>query len=229
MDQCVAGASPVPDELRKNFKDQLNIEMLEAYGMSESCSAVACTRFDQIRKIGSAGTPIGKTVIKIFDDEDNELPPENPGEIVIKGPTVMKGYYNRPEETKLALRGGWLHTGDVGYMDEDGYLFITDRKKDMIIKGGENIFPSDVENIILKNPLVAEVAVIGIPDAKYGENVMAFVVQRPGVKVHEDDIVAHCHTNYTKFKCPSKVQFTDSLPKSLVGKILKKELRKLVK
>ncbi|MBW1847552.1 MAG: long-chain-fatty-acid--CoA ligase [Deltaproteobacteria bacterium] len=229
MDQCVAGAAPVPDELRNDFEGKLNINMLEAYGLSESCSAVACTHHNEARKPGSAGTRIGKTIIKIFDDTDNELPAGESGEIVIKGPTVMKGYYKRLEETKATLRGGWLHTGDVGYMDEDGYLYVTDRKKDMIIKGGENIFPSEVENILLKHPQVAEAAVIGFPDKKYGEDVMAFVIKEADEEVTEEDIIAHCHRNYTKFKSPTKIQFIDNIPKSLVGKILKKELRGIIK
>ncbi|MCP4753102.1 MAG: long-chain-fatty-acid--CoA ligase [Proteobacteria bacterium] len=228
MVQCVAGAAPVPDELRSSFEGKLDIEMLEAYGLSESCSAVACTHHDQVRKSGSAGTAIGQAVIKIFDDEDQETPPGEPGEIVINGPTVMKGYYNRPEETRETLRGGWLHTGDVGYMDEEGYLFITDRKKDMIIKGGENVYPSEVENVLLMHPMVAEAAVVGIPDEKYGEEVLAFVVKQADAEVASDEIIDHCRQNYTKFKCPSQIRFVDGLPKSLVGKILKKELRKMI-
>ena len=226
LQRCAVGAAPVPDELQKRFK-KLNIDMVEAYGLSESCSAVACTRSEQVRKPGSAGTAIGKAVIKIFDEQDNELPPGQSGEIVISGPIVMKGYHNRPEETAEALRRGWLHTGDIGYLDEDGYLFITDRKKDMIIKGGENIFPSEIENVLLKHPGVAEAAVIGIPDKKYGEEVVAYVVKNLEAEITENEMISHCTKNYSKFKCPSQVRFIDSLPKSLVGKILKKELRKM--
>jgi len=228
MERCVVGAAPLPDELYKSFESKFNIEMIEAYGLSESCSAVACTRPDQVRKPGSAGTRVGEAILKIFDDDDNELPPGEPGEIVVSGPIVMKGYYKRPEETEEALRGGWLHTGDIGYLDEDGYLYITDRGKDMIIKGGENIFPSEVENVLLKHPLVAESAVIGIPDEKYGEEVMAFVVKKPGEEITEEEIISHCHNNYSKFKCPSRIKFVDNLPKSLVGKVLKKELRTMI-
>jgi long-chain acyl-CoA synthetase len=228
MNRCVVGAAPLPDELHRRFESRLNIEMIEAYGLSESCSAVACTHDGWIRKSGSAGTAVGRANIKIFDDEDNELPPHEPGEIVINGPIVMKGYHKRPEETAEILRGGWLHTGDIGYLDEDGYLFITDRKKDMIIKGGENIFPSEMENILHKHNQIAEAAVIGIPDEKYGEEVMAFVVKQPGSEVTEEEIIAHCQERYSKFRCPSKVRFMDNLPKSLVGKILKKELRTMV-
>ncbi len=225
---CAVGAAPVPGELIDRFQEKLKVEMLEAYGLSEACSAVASTRSEQIRKPGSAGTAIGRAVIKIFDEEDNELPPNEPGEIVISGPVVMKGYHKRPEQTAETLRGGWLHTGDIGFLDEDGYLFITDRKKDMIIKGGENIYPSEIENILVKHPGVAEAAVIGIPDEKYGEEVVAYVVKHPDTELSEDDVISHCKNNYSKFKCPKQVKFIDILPKSLVGKVLKKELRKMI-
>jgi len=226
LQRCVVGSAPVMDELYKDFEKKFDVELIEAYGLSESCSAVACTHSQKVRKSGSAGTAIGSTVIKIFDEADKELPPGEPGEIVIRGPTVMKGYHKRPDESQEAIRNGWLHTGDMGQMDEDGYLFITDRKKDMIIKGGENIYPSEVENIILGHDKVLETAVIGIPDQKYGEEVLAFIVTKPGEELSEDEIVEFCRQNYTKFKCPSQIRFTDNLPKSLVGKILKKELRK---
>ena len=228
LERCVVGAAPVADELYKDFQKKFNVDLREAYGLSESCSAIACTHTGQARKTGSAGTAIGNAVIKIFDDNENELPPGEPGEIVITGPTLMKGYYKRPEETEKALRGGFLHTGDVGYLDDEGYLFVTDRKKDMIIKGGENIFPSEIENVLLKHPQVSEAAVIGIRDPKYGEDVLAFVVKKTGEEITEKDIIAHCHKNYTKFKCPSQIRFIDALPKSGVGKILKKDLRKMV-
>ena len=228
MNRVVVGAAPLPDELYRRFESEFNIEMIEAYGLSESCSAVSCTHSGRVRKPGSAGTAIGQAVLKIFDDDDHELGPGQPGEIVVGGPIVMKGYYNRPEETAEALRAGWLHTGDIGYLDEDGYLYITDRKKDMIIKGGENIFPSEVENILLQHPLVDEAAVIGIPDEKYGEEVLAFVVKTPGQEVTQEEIISFCRGRYTKFKCPAQVRFIDNLPKSLIGKVLKKELRKIV-
>jgi long-chain acyl-CoA synthetase len=228
LEWLVAGAAPVPEELRKDFKNKLKVEMVEAYGLSECCGGATCNRYGQAPKTGSAGTAVEGAVIKIFDDDDNELPPGEPGEIVIRGPMVMKGYYNRPEETDEALRGGWLHTGDMGYLDEEGYLYLTDRKKDMIIKGGENIYPSEVEDVLFRHPDVAEVSVIGIPDEKYGEEVMAFIVKWPDKEVTGEEIISFCRDHYTKFKSPSKVKFVDSLPKSLIGKVLKKELKKLI-
>lgn len=227
LKRCVVGAAPVLEELYKRFQSRFDVELVEAYGLSESCSAVACAGSDQVRKPGSAGPAIGQAIIKIFDDADNELPSGQSGEIVIGGPITMKGYYNRPDETAEALRGGWLHTGDIGYLDDEGYLYITDRKKDMIIKGGENIYPSEIENVLLQHPCLAEAAVIGIPDEKYGEEVVAFVVKTPGVVVTEDEIISHCISKYSKFKCPRYVKFMDDLPKSPVGKVLKKELRNL--
>jgi len=226
--RCVVGAAPVPDELYRSFQSKLGVEMVEAYGLTESCSGVACTRPEQVRKPGSAGTAVGQAVIKIFDEQDNELPPNQSGEIVISGPVVMKGYYNRPEETAKVLRGGWLHTGDIGFLDEDGYLFITDRKKDMIIKGGENIYPSEIENVLLKYPGIAEAAVIGIPDKKYGEEVIAVVVKKPDAEVAEKEIISYCQKYYSKFKCPVAVKFIEKFPKSAVGKVLKKEIRKMI-
>jgi long-chain acyl-CoA synthetase len=179
-------------------------------------------------KTGSTGVAMSGVDVKIFDHEDNELPPGEQGEIVIRGPNVMLGYYKNPEATAEALRAGWLHTGDVGYVDEEGYIFITDRIKDMIIKGGYNIYPSEIEGYIETHPGVAEVSVIGIPDQKYGEEIMAFVVKQPGQEFSEDDLIAFTKDKMTPFKAPSDVKFVEGLPKSLVGKVLKKELRKLV-
>jgi len=166
--------------------------------------------------------------VKIFDLDDNEVPAGEQGEIVLRGPNVMVGYYKNTEATAEALRGGWLHTGDVGYLDEDGYLFITDRMKDMIIKGGYNLYPSEIEGYLEAHPAIAEVSVIGIPDSKYGEEVMAFIVRRPDQELVEEDIIEFAKAKMTPFKAPSQVKFIDALPKSLVGKVLKKELRKLV-
>ena len=166
--------------------------------------------------------------VKIVDHQDNELPTGQQGEIVVNGPNVMLGYYKRPAETAETLRGGWLHTGDVGYRDEDGYLFITDRIKDMIIKGGYNIYPSEIEGYLEKHPAVEEVSVIGMPDEKYGEGIAAFIVRRPGMTLVEADIIEFAKSKITPFKAPTQVKFVDGLPKSLVGKVLKKELRKMI-
>jgi long-chain acyl-CoA synthetase len=155
------------------------------------------------------------------------LPPRQQGEIVIRGPMLMKGYWNKLEETAEILRDGWLHTGDVGYVDEDGYFWITDRKKDLIIKAGENISPRVIEEVLFKHPKVSEAAVIGIKDDIYGENIKAFVVLKPGQTAIAAEIIEYCQTKLTSFLVPKEIAFMKALPKSLVGTVLKKELRKL--
>ncbi len=228
LERCSISAAPVTEELYRAFTTKFNCKMYEGYGLTEASPTVATCRRSMPLKKGSTGVPIPGVEVKIFDHEDNELPPGEQGEIVVRGPNVMVGYYKNPEATAEALRGGWLHTGDVGYIDEEGYIFITDRIKDMIIKGGYNIYPSEIEGYIETHPGVAEVSVIGIPDQKYGEEIMAFVVKLPGQEISEDDLIAFTKEKMTPFKAPSKVQFVEGLPKSLVGKVLKKELRKLL-
>ena len=228
LERCTISAAPVSPELYRAFTQKFKCKMYEGYGLTEAAPAVALCRPSMKMKSGSCGVPIPGVEVKIFDMEDKELPPNEQGEVVVKGPNVMKGYYKNPEATAEALRGGWLHTGDVGYMDEDGYLFITDRIKDMVIKGGYNIYPSEIEGYLDENPAIQEVAVIGIPDEKYGEEIMAFVVKMPGQEISEKEVVQFAQSKMTPFKSPSKVKFVDALPKNLVGKIQKKELRKMV-
>ena len=149
------------------------------------------------------------------------------GEIVVKGPTLMKGYWNLPEETATTIKDGWLYTGDIGYVSEDGYFYITGRKKDIIIRGGENVSPVEVEEVLLQHQAVAEAGVVGIPDAIYGEEIKAFVVIKPSKQVTEEELIAFCKDRLPTFKLPKKVQFTETLPKNILGKILRAELRKL--
>ena len=228
LERCTISAAPVTEELYRAFTKKFNCKMYEGYGLTEASPAVAMCRPSMAHKTGSTGVTMSGIEVKIFDHEDKELPPGEQGEIVIKGPNVMVGYYKNPEATAETLRRGWLHTGDVGYVDEEGYIFITDRIKDLIIKGGYNVYPSEIEGYIETHPGVAEVSVIGIPDQKYGEEVMAFVVKQPGQEFNEDDVIAFTKDKMTPYKAPSKVKFVEGLPKSLVGKVLKKELRKLV-
>ncbi len=228
LERCSISAAPVTEELYRTFTAKFNCKMYEGYGLTEAAPTVAVERRSMPRKIGSTGIPIPGVEVKIFDPEDNELPAGEPGEIVVRGPNVMLGYYKRPDETAETLRVGWLHTGDVGYRDEDGYLFITDRIKDMIIKGGYNIYPSEIEGYIEEHPGVGEVSVIGIPDEKYGEEIVAFIVKMPGQELAEEEVIEFAKSRMTPFKAPSQVKFIEGLPKSLVGKVLKKELRKMI-
>ncbi len=177
------------------------------------------------RRLASAGRETPAVRVRIVDEEDRPCPAGEMGEIVVRGDIVMKGYWNKPEATAEALRGGWLHTGDIGYMDEDSYLFITDRKKDMIISGGSNVYPREIEEVICTHPGVFEVAVIGVPDARWGEATKAMVVARPGVSLTEAEIVEHCRRHLASYKKPQSVEFLPALPKNAYGKVLKRELR----
>ena len=177
------------------------------------------------RRLASAGRETPAVRVRIVDEQDRPRPTGEMGEIVVRGDLVMKGYWNKPEATAETLRGGWLHTGDIGYLDEDGYLYITDRKKDMIISGGSNIYPREIEEVICRHPGVFEVAVIGIPDAKWGEATKALVVAHPGARLSEGDIVEHCRRHLASYKKPQSVEFLPSLPKNAYGKVLKRELR----
>ena len=228
LEKCSISAAPVTEELYRAFTSKFNCLMYEGYGLTEASPSVALERRDMPRKIGSTGIPIPGVEVKILNLDGQETPTGDPGEIVVKGPNVMQGYYKRPAETADTLRDGWLHTGDIGYCDEDGYLFITDRIKDMIIKGGYNIYPSEIEGFLEAHPAIGEVSVIGIPDEKYGEEIMAFVVKMPDQEMSEADVIQFAKSNMTPFKAPLQVRFVDGLPKSLVGKVLKKELRKLI-
>ncbi len=227
LERCTISAAPVSEELHRAFTTKFNCKMFEGYGLTEAAPAVAMCRPEMPVKIGSCGVALPEVEVKIFDGEDKELPSGEQGEIVVKGDNVMIGYYKNPDATNEALQGGWLHTGDVGYLDEEGYLFITDRIKDMIIKGGYNIYPSEIEGYIEEHPAVQEVSVIGIPDEKYGEEIMAFVVKMSDQDLSETDVIQFANSKMTPFKCPSRVKFVDALPKTLIGKIQKKELRNM--
>jgi acyl-CoA synthetase (AMP-forming)/AMP-acid ligase II len=177
------------------------------------------------RRLGSAGRETTGVQVRIVDDRDQPVPSGASGEIVVRGDLVMKGYWNRPDATAETLRNGWLHTGDIGHLDEDGYLYVTDRKKDMIISGGANIYPREVEEVICTHPAVQEVTVIGVPDKTWGESVKALVVLRPAAWAAEADIIEHCRARLASYKKPASVEFLAELPKSAYGKILKRELR----
>lgn len=223
----ISAAAPLSVETLRMVEDKLGAKLFEGYGMTETAPTIARQQEGKPKKPGSVGPAIRNVEIKIFDDHDQELPTGREGEICVRGPNVMKGYLNKPQETEAALMHGWMHTGDMGYLDEDGDLFITDRKKDLIIRGGENISPGAVEEVLYGHEAVMEAAVVGVPDPVYGEEVKAFVVLRPGFQVSEQELIDQCVKVLSRFKSPKSVSFLNELPKSSVGKILKRELRKL--
>jgi long-chain acyl-CoA synthetase len=227
MKYWFCGSAPLALETFKRFKETFGFEIIEGWGLTEAGANNSVNPLEGVKKVGSIGLPMKGTQMRVVDNEGNPLPPRREGEILIRGPMLMKGYWNKPEETAEILRGGWLHTGDVGYVDEDGYFWITDRKKDLIIKAGENISPRTIEEVLFKHPKVSEASVIGMKDEVYGEEIKAFLVLKPGQEATAEEIIEHCQKKLTSFLVPKKVVFLKALPKSLVGKVLKKELRKM--
>ena len=220
-----ASAAPVPIELAEAFEKRFDCQVLEGYGQTEAAPAIALMRPGLPKKAGSTGPPLPGVDVRIEDDDHREVPPGRVGEICARSAGIMRGYHGLPEATEEALRHGWLHTGDVGYLDADGYLFVTDRKKDLIIRGGFNVYPSDVEDLMLEHPAVQEVAVVGRPDERMGEEVVAFVVKASGQDATEEELLAFADRRLAKFKSPKQIVFTGMLPRSPVGKVLKKDLR----
>jgi long-chain acyl-CoA synthetase len=227
MKYWFSGSAPLALETFNRFKETFGFEIIEGWGLTEAGANNAVNPMEGVKKVGSIGLPMKGTEMRIVDRAGDALPAGQEGEIVIRGPMLMKGYWNKPEETAEMLRGGWLYTGDIGYVDEDGYFWITERKKDLIIKAGENISPRTVEEVLFGCPKVSEAAVIGMKDDLYGENIKAFVVLKPGEEATEDEIIEYCRKKLTNFFLPKKVVFLQALPKNLVGKVLKKELRAL--
>ena len=228
LEDCQCGAAPLPVEVALKWKQKVGVDIREGWGLTESGATTTGQPGDLPPRYGSIGKCLLKcNTIRVFDERGQELPPGQRGEIVIKGPTLMKGYWNLPEETAKTIKDGWFHTGDLGYVDEDGYFYITGRKKDIIIRGGENVSPVEVEEVLLQHPAVAEAGVVGIPDAVYGEEIKAFVVIKPGKRANEEELIAFCKDRLPTFKSPKKVQFMKSLPRNILGKVLRAELRKL--
>ncbi len=220
---AMCGSAPVPAEVIKRFEATFNCPVVEGYGLSESTCRSTFNPPDERRRPGSCGLPIGNEM-KVFDDDDREVADGQLGEIVLRGENILKGYYKNPEATASAFRNGWFHTGDVGYRDEDGYFFIVDRKSDMIIRGGENIYPREIDEVLYQHPAVAAAATIGIPDPLYGEEVVAFVVLKEGSKVGEADLISHCTERLADYKCPKSIHIVKDIPKGPTGKLLKREL-----
>ncbi|MBI2529004.1 MAG: long-chain fatty acid--CoA ligase [Candidatus Rokubacteria bacterium] len=223
-----SGAAPLPVEIVEPFERKFGGRLMEGYGLTEASPVVSAHRLSGVRKLGSVGQPIPGVQVSIRDDDDGVLPAGETGEVCVMGPNVMLGYYRNPEETARAIRGGWLHTGDMGRLDADGFLYIVERKKDLIIRGGFNIYPREVEEVLYAFPRTAEAAVVGMRDALMGEDVLAFVVLRAGTRATAEEVMAFCKTRLAPYKCPKQVRFVQSLPKSPVGKILRKELRRQI-
>jgi long-chain acyl-CoA synthetase len=221
-----SGAAPMPVELIEKVQE-MGIYFSEGYGLSESTSLGTANPVLGMKKAGSIGIPFPDNDVRLVDVESGveDVKPGEPGEIIMKGPLIMQGYWNNPAETMGQIRDGWLHTGDIAQVDEDGYLFIVDRKKDMIIAGGFNIYPREIDEVLYQCPKVCEAVSLGIPDEYRGETVKAFVVLKPGETAKEAEIIDFCRQKLTKYKVPTVVEFRDSLPKSAVGKILRKTLR----
>jgi long-chain acyl-CoA synthetase len=223
---AVSGGSSLPEDVMRTFEGKYGIEVLEGYGLSETGSTSSFNRPGD-RKPLSVGKPIWGVQMRVADTGDRPLPAgrDQLGEIQIRGHNVMKGYRNRPEATASALSGGWLHTGDVGYRDEDGFYFIVDRTKDLVIRGGYNVYPREIEEVLFAHPGIREAAVIGKPDDRLGEEVVAVVVLNAGVSLDEQEIIAYCRERLAAYKYPREVRFRAELPKGPTGKILKTELR----
>ncbi len=224
---CLSGAAPLPAEVQQEFERRSGSRMVQGYGMTEASPVTHLTPLVGETPLRSTGLPVPNTDVRIVDVETGQhiLPPGEEGEIIVRGPQVMKGYWRMPTETANVLRDGWLHTGDIGYMDERGFLYVVDRKKDMIISGGAKVFPREVEEVLYQHPGVREAAVVGVPDPYWGEAVKAYIVPREGVHLEEAEVIQFCKERLAAYKVPKSVEFRDELPKTLVGKILRRALR----
>ncbi len=220
-----SGGAPMPVEVMKEFERVFGVRVLEGYGLSETSPLATFNHFDKPSKPGTVGQPIFGVEVKCVDENDNEVAPGTRGEIVIRGSNVMKGYYKRPEATAEAFKNGWFHTGDIGITDDEGYLAIVDRKKDMILRGGYNIYPRELEEVIMTHEAVSLVAVLGVPCEKMGEEVKAYVVKKPNAELTEDEFINWCREQFAGYKYPRFVEFRDELPVGGTGKILKRALR----
>ena len=224
---AMCGSAPVPAEVLKRFEETFGCLVIEGYGLSESTCRSTFNPPNENRRPGSCGKPIGNEM-KIFDENDDELPDGELGEIVMRGPNIFKAYFKNPEATEKAFASGWFHTGDIGFRDADGFFYIADRKSDMIIRGGENIYPREIDDVLYAHPAVAAAAVIGVSDELYGEEVAAFVVFKDGEDATEAELIDHCKQHLADFKCPKTVYFVEDIPKGPTGKLLKRELAALI-
>lgn len=220
---AMCGSAPVPAEVMKRFEETFDCLVIEGYGLSESTCRSTFNPPDERRRPGSCGKPIGNEM-RVVEEDDKEVANGELGEIVLRGENILKGYYRNPEATATAFRNGWFHTGDIGYRDADGFFFIVDRKSDMIIRGGENIYPREIDEVLYQHPAVAAAATIGVPDQLYGEEVAAFIVLKEGGEATEEELITFCRARLADYKCPKTVRFINEIPKGPTGKLLKREL-----
>ena len=227
INYCVSGSAPLPVAVLEEFEKLTGGVILEGYGLTEASPITHSNPVHRERKVGSIGLPVADTDCKIVDinDGEKEVPLGETGELCIKGPQVMKGYWNMPSETALSLKDGWLHTGDIARMDEDGYFYIIDRKKDMVISEGFNIYPNEIDELILTHPKVSDAAAVGVPDRLRGEKIILYVVLKEGESALKEEIMGFCKERLAKYKVPKKVEFKKEIPKTPVGKVLRRVLR----
>ena len=224
---AMCGSAPVPAEVLRRFEETFKCLVVEGYGLSESTCRSTFNPPDERRRPGSCGVPIGNEM-RVVDEEDRDVAEGELGEIVLRGDNVLKGYYKNDAANATAFRNGWFHTGDIGYRDADGFYYIVDRKSDMIIRGGENIYPREIDEVLYQHPGVAAAAAVGVPDELYGEEVAAVIVLKPGASVSEQEVIDYCKARLADFKCPKTVRFVEDIPKGPTGKLLKRELAKML-
>lgn len=227
LKSCLSGGASLPVPVLEKFEANFDLTILEGFGMSEGSPVVTFNQLDVGRKIGSVGTPVWGVQVKLVNEKGETVPSGEKGELLYKGHNVMKGYYKNPEATAKTIRNGWLHSGDIAVKDEDGFYFIVDRTKDMIIRGGLNVYPREVEEVMMKHPAVSMAAVIGVPDEEMGEEIKAFIVLNEGHSSSSEELIKFTKENIAAYKYPRIIEITETLPTSATGKILKKELRKI--
>jgi len=223
---CISGGASLPVQVLKDFEAMYDVAIYEGYGMSEGSPVVTFNHPGQERKPGSIGRPVWGVQVKLGDENDQPVEQGEKGQLLYRGHNVMKGYYKKPAESKEALKGGWMHSGDVATQDEDGFIYIVDRTKDMILRGGLNVYPREVEEVIIQHDKVSLVAVIGVPDDRLGEEVKACIVLNEGETLDKQEIIDWTKERIAAYKYPRQVEFLEALPMSATGKILKRELRK---
>jgi long-chain acyl-CoA synthetase len=222
---AISGAAPLAPDVLRDFRQMFEVDIYEGYGLTETAPTLSSNRMATKPKAGSIGLPLPEVEMRLVDEDGNDVELGDPGEIVVRGPNVFAGYWNRPEDTERAFFGDWFRTGDIAVKDEEGYLYLVDRKRDLIIVSGFNVYPSEVEAALLVNDAVAEAAVVGVPHPYTGEAVKAYVVLEPGHETTEPDLMTAVESRLARFKTPQTIEIVDSLPHLLTGKVLRRALR----